>query len=865
MTDTPVTRWRSVRALFEQVADLQPAERDRVLDAQCAGDAGLRADVDRLLRADVDSGVLLTPTRIGATPGGIDPLGDEAAGTRIGAFTVRRRIGIGGMGAVYEAEQDQPRRLVAIKVLRPELCSGETLRRFEVEAEILARLQHPGIAEVYAAGVHETRSGPFRLVMPYYAMELMSGALPITAYASRHAIPLAGRLALIAAVCAAVHHAHQRGVIHRDLKPGNALVDERGVVKVIDFGVARAASSELTHTLPGVVIGTPNYMAPEQALGRDVDVRSDVWALGVILYELICGRLPFEVTAPTPSAFANPPTAPHRITGAASRELTWIVMRALAVEPARRYQSAAELGGDLARLQRGDPVQAAPPSLGYTLRKAMRRHRTLTAAAAVGLLTALAGLVSTATALRRAWQAEADALQAAGDAKSAAEQARRAAAEADAERHSAERAKENAERARATAEQASAVTAETNQQLTGLMAIIQSAVAAASRAGRGRDVTLAQLWTEVEARVTSDSTAPALTRAATFNFLGAIRFHSADFPAAERLFRRSLDTLPETGTHSERARILGHASLSEALRLQQRQLDSERELGRALELAEHLLPAEDTLRLSLQRRVAFAYLNRGDTDQALKLCRAILAARLAAKPTDPRACAEAQSDLASALLVAGKVAECVTAAQRALELCGPAFGDGHAKTGNAAYTLASALRRAGRHPEARAAAQRGLTACTSTLGSTHLITRALRLRLAQARQHDGELEPAIAELDSLLAELRGDRLADRRHRLGAANALGEALLAAGRAQQAVDAMAPDAADLPGAPRPVQVELATLQSTHARALIAAGRTDRARELLGTAAANAAKRLGSNHPAAKRLATQRDELRGRTPPR
>ena len=214
----------------------------------------------------------------------------------IGRYRIVRLIGEGGMGAVYEAEQDQPRRTVALKVIKPGLASPELLRRFAQEAQVLGRLQHPGIAQIYEAGTADTGFGS----QPYFAMEFIRGAA-LRDYADSRHLGLRERLELMVRICEAVQHAHQRGVIHRDLKPGNIIVDEAGQPKVLDFGVARVTDSDTQATLQtdvGQLVGTLNYMSPEQVLADplDIDTRSDVYALGVILYELLSGRLPYQIS-----------------------------------------------------------------------------------------------------------------------------------------------------------------------------------------------------------------------------------------------------------------------------------------------------------------------------------------------------------------------------------------------------------------------------------------------------------------------------------------------------------------------------------------------------------------------------------------
>jgi WD40 repeat protein/predicted Ser/Thr protein kinase len=390
---------RRVEELFNQAADLEPPQRAAFLDEQCQGDGALRAVVEELLqlesRAEAAESLLRTPLARPHPAGSGVPVSPPEA---LGRYRVVRVLGEGGMGTVYEAEQDNPRRTVALKVLRSGLASESLLKRFTREAQILGRLRHPGIAQVHDAGVLDSGQ-------PYFAMELIAG-VPLDHYAREHALAVAARLELVARVCDAVQHAHERGVIHRDLKPGNILVDEAGQPRVLDFGVARAADADLqtttARTQAGQLLGTLNYMSPEQVTGDPevLDARSDVYTLGVVLFQLLAGRLPYHLEhLPLPEAARvireQEPSHLGSINTACRGDVETIVAKALEKDPARRYGSAEELAADLRRHLSNEPIRARPPSALYQLRKFARRHKALVAAVlGIGLALAAGTVVS---------------------------------------------------------------------------------------------------------------------------------------------------------------------------------------------------------------------------------------------------------------------------------------------------------------------------------------------------------------------------------------------------------------------------------------------------------------------------------------
>jgi serine/threonine protein kinase/Flp pilus assembly protein TadD len=403
--------------IFHQaLARSRPEERAAYLEQACAGNPGLRAAVEALLRANVGASGFLEHSAPALVATALEPI-TERPGTVIGPYKLLEHIGEGGFGVVFLAEQQEPlRRQVALKVLKPGMDSPQVVARFEAERQALALMDHPNIAKVLDAG--QTGRG-----RPYFVMDLVKG-LPITEYCDQAQLTPRERLELFAQVCQAVQHAHQKGIIHRDLKPSNVLVtlqDGTTLVKVIDFGIAKALGQQLTDktlfTGFAQMLGTPLYMSPEQAAlsNVDVDTRSDIYSLGVLLYELLTGTTPFdkerlqeagydemrriirEEEPPRPStristlgqAAATISTQrksePKRLSQLCRGELDWIVMKCLEKDRNRRYETANGLAQDIERYLHDEPVQACPPSAVYKLRKFARRNKAKLALAGLSL------------------------------------------------------------------------------------------------------------------------------------------------------------------------------------------------------------------------------------------------------------------------------------------------------------------------------------------------------------------------------------------------------------------------------------------------------------------------------------------------
>ncbi len=432
---------------LEALDSPSPAERTAFVLSKCGADAGLLARVEELLKAHEGAGDFLRGDPE-AVPGPKFETLSEGPGTVIGRYKLLEKIGEGGFGMVYMAEQREPvRRKVALKILKLGMDTRQVVRRFEAERQALAIMEHPNIARVLDAGATESEvavgvppATTLTAGRPYFVMELVRG-VPITRFCDENQITTGERLRLFIPVCEAIQHAHQKGVIHRDIKPGNVLItmhDDRAVPKVIDFGIAKAIGQDLTDktvfTRFHEFLGTPAYMSPEQAQlsGLDIDTRSDIYSLGVLLYELLTGRTPFDARELLsasydelrrriredeplkPSTRLNTLAIEDRTTIARHRksdpqhlrrvlkgDLDWIVMKALEKDRSRRYESAAAFAHDIERYLGDEAVTAVAPSVHYRFRKFARRHRTALATAAALLIVLVAAtLVSGWLAVR---------------------------------------------------------------------------------------------------------------------------------------------------------------------------------------------------------------------------------------------------------------------------------------------------------------------------------------------------------------------------------------------------------------------------------------------------------------------------------
>jgi tetratricopeptide (TPR) repeat protein len=740
-------------ALFEAALALPPEARPAYLAAACGADDRLRGQVERLLAADVGgSGILdgdpdqtLSPFRSHRPTLAADQV-------FAGRFRLVRKLGEGGMGEVWVADQTDPvQRAVALKVLRVGL-GPDLFGRFEQERQALALMDHPSIAKVLDAGV--TDDGP------YFAMELIDG-VPITRYCAARGLGPTDRLRLFVQVCQAVQHAHQKGVIHRDLKPDNVLVaeyDGRPVPKVIDFGVAKAAGVKLTgdtlRTGFGTIIGTLEYMAPEQATfdAQDIDTRADVYALGVLLYELLTGMTPIrradfpkdkmldvlqairETDPPRPSQRLAPAKA-----AAVRGDLDWIAMKCLAKNRADRYETANGLARDVERYLANEVVEARPPSAVYRVRKFVRRHTVaLTAAAAVAIAVLVGGLVAV-------WQA----VRALDAEKQALASERQAILDRDAKEAARLQALAEEQRATEEAALARAVQAFLEDDLLGQADVRNQR----SEDGRDPNVTVRELLDRAADRIGDRFHNQPRTEAAIRHTIGAAYFALDDYPRARTHLDRALELQTAHAGPNHPSTLGTLTTLGRVRHLEGELGEAERLLTQALDGFREFRPADDFDVLVIERYLAAVYADRGRVDEAEAMLvrgRDLLRTKLTDRHSSTMS---TTNQLGLLYLSVGRSADAAPLFDLVLGLVRERYSSDHPNVHTAMSHVAAALRDRGKLTEAAKMFAQVYGARLKLYGPDHADVYLAALNLGQVLSMGGAADRAEPLLGQAVAGL----------------------------------------------------------------------------------------------------------------
>ena len=644
----------------------------------------------------------------------------------IGDYRVLELLGEGGMGTVYQAEQKSPQRIVALKVIKPGAASYELLRRFEQEAAALGRLQHPGIAQIYEAGTADSGFGP----QPYFAMEFIHGR-QLLGYAEEKRLDTRQRLALMAEVCEAVHHAHQRGIIHRDLKPGNILVDQHGQPKILDFGVARVTDSDAQATRQtdmGQLIGTLAYMSPEQVLADPLalDIRSDVYALGVILYELLASKLPYAIDGKAihevvQAIREEEPTPLSSIHRSYRGDINTIVAKALEKDKARRYASAADLAADIRRHLTDEPIVARPASTAYQLHKFARRHKGLVAATAAVFLALVAGVVASTLEAVRA--------------------------------HRAERA---AEEQRNRANQEAAVARAVSDFLQNdILAQASAANQAGPAAKPDPDIKVRTALDRAAARIQGRFDEQPELEAAIQDTIGRTYFQLGLFPQARTQLERALGLYERTLGPENPKTLTTMSRLGRTAWLQGEYAEAETLLGRALGVQQRVLSPDHPDTLYSMNNLGNVYRAQGKDPQAETLYSQTLEARRRVLGPEHPDTLTSINNLANVYWTQGKYAPAEALYHQAMDIQRRVQGAEHPDTLLSMTNLADAYARQGKYAQAEALFTPTLEISRRVLGRDH--PRTLDLLSNMAAMYMGQGQYALAEAHEAEA-LAGRRL-----------------------------------------------------------------------------------------------------------
>jgi len=642
-------------------------------------------------------------------------------------YKILEELGSGGMGVVYRAEQIKPvKRSVALKIVKLGMDTNQVLARFEAERQALAVMDHPNIARVFDAGAVESGR-------PYFAMELVHG-MPITEYCDKHKLTTRERLELSIPLCRAIQHAHQKGVIHRDLKPSNVLIavqEDKPVPKIIDFGIAKATEHRLTErtlfTEQGQLIGTPEYMSPEQAemSGLDVDTRTDIYSLGVMLYELLVGVLPFDPKTLREAGFGeiqriiretDPPKASTRLSGLGDTQtsiakhrktdpvslhkqlkgdLDWITMKAMSKDRTQRYASASELSIDIARYLKNEPILASPPSTAYRIGKYIKRHKVGVVATALVILAMLIGIAGMSVGLLKATKAE-------------------------------KKAKEEAE-----------TTQQVSDFLVGLFDVSDPGKS------RGEELTAREILDRGADRTSEELADQPLTQARLKDTIGRVYDEMGLLKEAETFLKEALEIRREHLGEEHLDVAQSYGALGDLYRKQGNYKEAEPLIKRAVELREKLLGADHPDVAMFLNTLAVLYENTGRLVEAEPIYERALAIYEKEMGTDESRLAMIQTNLAILKAKQGKYTEAEPLFQRVLEIEEKILGKDHPRVATAYNNLAISYKLQGKYKEAEPLYKHAMEIQQKVLGPKHpALARSLNnlanVYFEQARYRDAE-------------------------------------------------------------------------------------------------------------------------------
>ena len=834
-----IEKKRQARRVFMEIADLPENERQSVLLRECGSDQALRTEVEALLLAEQGAGGFMAAPTSDASDAGSSSASSETVieslregpGTRIGPYKILQLIGEGGFGSVFMADQEKPvSRKVALKIIKLGMDTRQVVARFEQERQALAMMDHPNIARVLDAGATETGR-------PFFVMELVKGD-PIVEYCDKNNLSIQDRLDLFAQVCHAVQHAHTKGIIHRDIKPSNILVstqDGRPHTKVIDFGIAKATASKLTEktlfTEHRQLIGTPEYMSPEQAEGNlDIDTRTDVYSLGVLLYELLTGTTPFsgkelrsaayaeiqriirEVEPPKPSTRLSTNTEtiasvaakrhvePKRLGALVRGELDWIVMKALEKDRQRRYETANGLAMDIRRYLGGEAVLAAPPDNLYRIRKFVRRNRGQVVAAGLITTALLLGMAGTA------WQAKV--------ASNRAELAQRAEAEAKAARDS-EQAR--ASELKLVSDFQSTMLTQLDPRLGGVRLtedVMRRLNASLEAAGipepdRGGQVDLfRQQWTRINP---TDVSAAHIGETVLKPAVEAIDRQFADRPVIDAQLRQSVANVYATLGLYEQALPLAKAALATRRRMlgddHSDTLASMDRVGSVFLEQRNLAQAEACYREALDRRrrvlgeehpdtlaslgnIGVSYWAQNKLPEAEACYRDVVEKMKRVRGKDEPGTLKFMNNLGVALKLQGKHAEAEVVVREVLEARRRVLGAEHPDTLDSVSSMGPILGAQGKLEEASVFYQDALDISRRVYGEEHPDTLRALNNFAVLKLRQGKLQEAESCWREVVAKCTRVLGPDHPDTLQRITNLGRVLVTQNRFQEALEILVP---------------------------------------------------------------------------